>query len=267
MDQMMRHFGLVENPFSLSPDPRYFYMSPYHRSVVAKVDFVVRKKQGLTVIFGDIGTGKTTLARILIDRLKDDHHLVIFVTNPAYRSEMHMLKGISGELGIPPKRSAHAQMAAVKAHLTDLFAKEITPIVIIDEAQLLRGQQFEVLRQFSNFETDDQKLLQLVLVGQSELRSKLRLKRALASRVAVYSNLQALSPPELADLIHFRITVAGGAGDIFTEDAVERVFELSKGIPRECIKLCSVALELALANKSRQVSADMIEAAAPEVQI
>ncbi|MFC1833862.1 ExeA family protein [Thermodesulfobacteriota bacterium] len=240
-------------------------MSPYHKGIIAKVDHVVRRKQGLTVIFGDIGLGKTTLARILMDRLKPDNH-VVFVTNPSYKSEMHMVKALSGEFGIPPKRSLHAQMGALKAHLTDLYSQEIRPVIILDEAQLLKGQQFEVLRQFSNFETHDTKLLQIVLVGQTELRNKLRLKKPLASRIAVYSTLQPLSPYEMADMISFRLTIAGG-NDIFPDEALERLFELSKGVPRDAIKICSVALELALANKQNQVSTEVIEAAAPEVQL
>lgn len=266
MDPMMRHFGLTENPFSISPDPRYFHVSPYHKGIIAKVDHVVKRKQGLTVIFGDIGLGKTTLARILMDRLKQHNH-VVFITNPAFKSEMHMVKALSGEFGIPPKRSLHAQMGAIKAHLADLYSQEISPVIILDESQLLKGQQFEVLRQFSNFETDDTKLLQIVLVGQTELRNKLRLKKALASRIAVYSTLQPLSPYELADMIAFRLTVAGGGDGVFTEEGLERLFELSKGVPRDAIKICSVALELALANKEQQVSTEIIEAATPEVQI
>ena len=266
MDPMMRHFGLTENPFSISPDPRYFYMSPYHKGIIAKVDHVVNRKQGLTCIFGDIGLGKTTLARILMERISANNH-AIFLTNPSYKSEMHMVKAISGEFGIPPKRSLHAQMGAIKARLTDMYAQELSPVIILDEAQLLKGQQFEVLRQFSNFETDDTKLLQIVLVGQTELRNKLRLKKALSSRIAVYSTLQPLSPYEMADMIAFRLTIAGGNSDIFNETSLERLFELSKGVPREAIKICSVAMELTLANKMRQVTTEIIEAAAPEVQL
>ena len=266
MDPMMRHFGLTEDPFSISPDPRYFYMSPYHKGIIAKVDHVVNRRQGLTCIFGDIGLGKTTLARILMERLKSNNH-VIFVTNPSYKSEMHMVKAISGEFGIPPKRSLHAQMGAIKAHLTDMYVQELSPVIILDEAQLLKGQQFEVLRQFSNFETHDTKLLQMVLVGQTELRNKLRLKKALASRIAVYSNLQPFSPYEMADMIAFRLAIAGGNSDIFDDTSLERLYEISKGIPREAIKICSVAMELTLANKARRVTSEIIETAAPEVQI
>ena len=267
MDPMMRYFELTEDPFSISPDPRYFFMSPYHKGIIAKVDHVVNRKQGLTCIFGDIGLGKTTLARILMERLKANNNHVIFLTNPSYKSEMHMVKAISGEFGIPPKRSLHAQMGAIKAHLTDMYAQELSPVIILDEAQLLKGQQFEVLRQFSNFETHDTKLLQMVLVGQTELRNKLRLKKALASRIAVYSNLQPLSPYEMADMIAFRLAIAGGDSDIFNETSLERLFEISKGIPREAIKICSVAMELTLANKTHVVTSEIIETAALEVQL
>ena len=160
MDPLLRHFDLTEHPFSLSPDPRFFYVSPVHKGIIAKTDYVVRRRQGLTVVFGDLGLGKSTLARILMDRLRPDHQ-VTFLTNPNFTSEMHMVKAIGAEFGIGAKRSQHAQLSAIKAYLTDLYSKDQTPVLILDEAQLLKGQQFEVLRQLSNFETNDSKLLQI----------------------------------------------------------------------------------------------------------
>jgi len=266
MDPLLRHFDLTEHPFSLSPDPRFFYIGPVHKGIIAKTDYVVRRRQGLTVIFGDIGLGKTTLARILLDRLREDH-LVTFVTNPNFKSEMHMTKAISAEFGIAAKRSQHAQLMAIKEYLTGLYANEKNPVLILDEAQLLKGQQFEVLRQLSNFETNDTKLLQIVLVGQLELRNKLKLKRALTSRIAVYSSLQPLAPHEMADMIAFRLTVAGGNSGIFSDQAMERIFEHSKGIPREAIKLCAVCMEFGAGKRVKQITPEIVDAAAPEVKL
>lgn len=262
---MLKWFNLAENPFSVSPNPRFCYLSPLHRGIVAKVGYVVEHRQGLTVIYGDIGLGKTTLARVLVEQLSERNH-VVFLTNPSYKSEMHMVKAISSELGIGPKRSLFAQMEAVQGHLVELFAKGQSPVLIIDEAQLMKGRQFEIIRQFSNFETDDTKLIQIVLTGQLELRNKLRLKRALMSRVVINSTLQSFSPDELTEMLLFRLTVAGGNGDnIFQGEALERVYELSKGIPREAIKLSGLSLKLAHLNKQKAITAEIVDMAHREV--
>lgn len=255
---MLKYFNLAENPFSVSPNPRYFYLSNLHRGILAKTDYVVEHRQGLTVIYGDIGTGKTSLARVLVDRLSDKNH-VVFITNPNFKSEMHMVKAICSEFGLGPKRSLFAQMEALQAHLIEMYSEGKSPVVIIDEAQLMKGKQFEIIRQFSNFETDDTKLLQIILTGQLELRNKLRMKKALVSRIVIASTLQSLSPDELADMILFRLTVAGGNGDLFRSEALERVYELSRGIPREAIKLCGLALKLAHLNTQKQITPEIID--------
>ncbi len=261
---MLNFFGLSDNPFSVSPSPRYFYVSPVHRGIIAKIEYVVNHRQGLTVLYGDVGTGKTSLARLLLDRLSESN-LVTFLTNPNFKSEMHMCKAISAEFGLPPKRSLYAQMESLQARLTELYAQDKSPVLIIDEAQLMVGGQFEVIRQITNFETDDTKLLQLILCGQLELRNKLRMKKALMSRVVIGSTLQPFSPDEMAEMILFRVTVAGGDHDLLSSAALERVYQISKGIPREAVKLCGVALKLAHINRERHLTAEMVDAAIQEV--
>jgi general secretion pathway protein A len=260
---MLKYFNLAENPFSVSPNPRYFYLSPIHRGILAKIDYVVDHKQGLTVIYGDIGTGKTSIARVLVDRLSEKNH-VVFITNPNFRSEMHMVKAISAEFGLTPKISLFAQMEELQAHLTEMYAEGKSPVVIIDEAQLMKGKQFEIIRQFSNFETNDTKLLQIIMAGQLELRNKLRLKRALMSRVVITSTLQPLSLDELAEMILFRLTVAGGNGDIFRSESLQKIYEHSGGVPREAIKLCGLALKLAHLNKEKRITAEIVDLAQTE---
>jgi len=261
---MLKYFHLAENPFSVSPNPRYYYLSDLHRRIIAKVDYVVENRQGLTVIYGDVGTGKTSLARLLVDRLAEKNH-VVFITNPDFKSEMHMVKAISSEFGLAPKRSLFAQMEGLQANLVEMYAEGENPVLIIDEAQLLRGKQFEIIRQLSNFETNDTKLLQIILAGQLELRDKLRMKKALMSRIVIASTLQAFSSDEMADMILFRLNVAGGNGNIFISDSLNKVYEHSKGIPREAIKLCGFAMKRAHLNGEKQISAQAIDVTRREV--
>ena len=261
---MLKYFNLAENPFSVSPNPRYFYLSSLHRGILSKVDYIVEHRQGLTVIYGDIGTGKTSLARVIVDRLSEKNH-VVFITNPNFKSEMHMVKAICSEFGIPPKRSLFAQMEALQGNLSEMFATEQSPVLILDEAQLMKGKQFEIIRQFSNFETDDTKLLQIVMTGQLELRNKLRLKKALMSRVVIHSTLQSLSPDEMTDMLLFRITVARGNGDLLPQDSLDRVYAASKGVPRDAIKLCGLALKLTHMNGERFITPEIVEVAQREI--
>jgi general secretion pathway protein A len=261
---MIEFFDLAENPFSVSPNPRYYYLSKIHRGILENVDYVVEHRQGLTVIYGDVGTGKTSLARLLMQRLSARNE-VVFITNPNFKSEMHMLKTICSEFGIAPQRSLFAQMEALQANLIEMYAEGKNPVVIIDEAQLMRGKQFEIVRQLSNFETNDTKLLQIILAGQLELRKKLRMKRALMSRIVVSSTLQTFSPEEMADMLLFRLKVAGGDGNLFASDSFDKVYAYSKGIPREAIKLCGLAMKRAQIKGEPAITGDLIDGTQDEV--
>ena len=256
-EDMLKWFGLTENPFSISPNPRYCFISSLHRGILAKIDYVVDHKQGLTVVYGDVGTGKTTLARLLVDRLAERHH-VVFITNPNFKSEMHTVKSIAHEFGLPGRLSQQQQMEELQARLVQYYADDISPVLILDEAQLLQKRQFEVIRQLNNFETNDAKLLQIVMLGQLELRKKLAARKALLSRVVIASTLQALSLDDLSDLLLFRVSVAGGNGDMFPPESLEKIYEASGGIPREAVKICRLALKIAHMSQVKTITPDLV---------
>ena len=261
---MLKFFNLSEHPFSITPNARFFHVSASHRAIIQKIDYVVNYKQGLTVVYGDIGAGKTSLAKILYDRYSEKN-TVKYIKTPRWISEFAMMKGICAEFGIDHKRSLQAQMVAFQNKLLDLYDHGTNTILILDEAQFLKGQQYEALREINNYETETEKLLQVILTGQMELRNKLRLKRALLSRVILTSSLSSLTLDEMVDMVKFRIKQAGGEPDIFSDDALVKIYDLSKGLPRDAVKLCGVSMELAYANNQRLIGREIVEATSGEI--
>ncbi len=258
--------GLMEPPFSLSPDPRYFYMSLQHKATLAKATYAIEQRQGISVIFGDVGAGKTTIARRLYQIYRDQpNYETAYLPTPLYPSEFQFLKGICAEFGIQPKRSKLGQLAAFEKFLITLYRKERNMLLIIDEAQILIGQQFELLRQLLNFETNTQKLIQVVLLGQNELRNKLRLKRALSSRLATRSTIEPLHFEDTHAMINFRVMVAGRQEPLFTDEAIRRIYEYSHGMPRDICVIGLNALPLALLSRVNTIDADIVEQAVKEM--
>jgi general secretion pathway protein A len=259
--------GLIEPPFSLSPDPRYFYVSLQHKATLAKVTYATEQKQGLSVIYGDVGVGKTTIARRLyqVYRDRNDFHTA-YIPTPLFPSDFQFLKSICAEFGLNPKRSKLLQLAAFEEFLIDVYEQGKSVLLIIDEAQGLVGPQFELIRQLLNFETNTQKLLQIVLIGQNELRNKLRLKRALASRVATKSTLEPLHFEDTRSMINFRVMVAGRQEPLFTDAALTRIYHFSRGMPREICVVGLNILPVALLNHVPVVDESLVDQVIEELQ-
>jgi general secretion pathway protein A len=259
--------GLIEPPFSLSPDPRYFYVSLQHKATLAKATYAIEQRQGLSVIFGDVGVGKTTIARRLYQVYRDraDYHTA-YIPTPLYPSDFQFLKNICAEFGLNPKRSKLQQLAHFEEFLIKAYKGDRTVLLIIDEAQGLIGPQFELIRQLLNFETNTQKLIQIVLIGQNELRNKLRLKRALASRVATRSTLEPLHFEDTRSMINFRVMVAGRQDPMFTETALVRIYNYSRGMPRDICVIGLNILPIALLNKAAIVDEPLVEQVIEELR-
>jgi general secretion pathway protein A len=189
------------------------------------------------------------------------------MVNPQFPSQMQFLKAVCLEFGLDTKRSKLEQMGELQRFLVDRFKADQNVVLAIDEAQLLVGQQFELIRQFLNFETNTTKLITVVLAGQPELRNKLRLKRALASRIAVNSTLDALTYEDTRELIRFRLMVAGYKSEAFSDETCKAIYDRTLGVPREVVKTCGLALELARINGLTVVPEDLIGMARSQVTV
>ena len=234
------------NAFSLSPNPRLLYQTDNIKSSLHKLLYVVRERQGLTAILGEPGLGKSSLMRMLhMELTSEPQYEVAFIVNPNFTRDFAFLKAICSEFGISAKRSMLAQEAALQTRLVELMAENKNPVLLIDEAQRLSGSQLEVARTLLNFETNDQKLIQVVLAAQLELRDKLKdkLKKALRSRIFLPSILSPLTLTEAIEMIDYRCKQAD-VKNPFNRDFVKELFNESGGNPRELLKLCAAAFQM-----------------------
>src|SRR3954447_24386656 len=251
----LTYFNLKEEPFNTTANPRFFFLSPIHSIALGKTEFTVDAKKGLTIVFGDTGTGKSTLARLLHQKFLDKGYISVLLTNPNYPTTNSLLRTIIQEFQLPKSSKAFKENLDIfKNYLFEQAVEQgKTIVLIIDEAQTLRIPLLELLRQIINYETNDMKLLQLVLFSQEQLRSKLThpMARNFRSRIALASTLEAMGKTEHASMIDFRWRVASGNQQHpFTPEALEAIYIYSKGMPREaCIIADNSLLATYLADK------------------
>ncbi len=267
------YFGFAEKPFSLTPDPKYLYKSRSHASAFELLQYAIRRREGFIVITGDIGTGKTTLCRALLETI-DRKVFTALVLNP-FLSEDDLLKLILQDFGVVSREQVkQGRLAGVsKQELIDTlydFLLALLPIrssavLIIDEAQNLPLQVLEQLRILSNLETDKEKLLQILLVGQMELKAQLRSPqlRQLDQRISIRYELKPLTRDETAAYIMHRLLVAGASATLtFMPKALDAIYRLSGGVPRLVNLVCDRTLLGAFAARSNTITRDVVLKAA-----
>ena len=264
----LKHFGLKEEPFSTVPSPRYFFLTAVHSTALEKTAYVVQAKKGLCVVFGDTGTGKSSLARLLHQKFLDQDFYSSLLINPNYPTPYSLLRTIAQELGIPMHKSFKGMLDLTKEHIWRMaVTEEKTVVLIIDEAQTLRRPLIELLRQLINYETNTTKLLQLVLFAQDELRDTLARPqlRNFKSRIVMASTLEPLSEAEVGSMIAFRWGVAsGGAEHPFTADAVRALYENGHGMPRETNILADNSLLVAFMQQKTTIDGDIVNGVAED---
>lgn len=260
-------FGFREKPFNLTPDPRFLYLSPNHTEAFAHLEFGLKQRGGFVVVTGEVGTGKTTLCRYFLERLDEDT-VSAFILYPAL-SAKELLESICDDLGIRTSGATSKQLVdALHSFLLDSRAAGKNIVVVIDEAQNLSPDVLEQIRLISNLETSTEKLIQLVLIGQSELTAMLGHEslRQLAQRVTARYHLSPLSRAETGEYVRHRIEIAGGTGKVtFTARALREVHRFSNGIPRLINLVCDRALLAGFVLTCREIDARLVKRAVNEL--
>ena len=262
-------FGLKQAPFSIAPDPHYLFMSERHREALAHLLYGLDGGGGFVLLTGEIGAGKTTVCRCFLEQVPA-HCQVAYIFNPKL-SVLELLRTVCDEFHVEVPASARTvkdYVDPLNTFLLGLHATGRNAVLIIDEAQNLSADVLEQLRLLTNLETNERKLLQIILIGQPELRSMLARPELeqLAQRVIARFHLEALSEPETGQYIQHRLKVAGLGGPVpFTPAAVRRIHQITRGVPRRINLLCDRAMLGAYATGSRVIGPDIVTQAAREV--
>jgi len=262
-----QYFNLKQQPFSIAPDPRYLFMSERHREALAHLLYGVGSGGGFVLLTGEIGAGKTTVCRCFMEQIPADCRLA-YIFNPKLTVE-ELLQTVCDEFGVAPEgASVKSYVDAVNSYLLESHAAGLNNVLVIDEAQNLSADVLEQLRLLTNLETSERKLLQIILIGQPELRQMLARPELeqLAQRVIARYHLGPLSEAEVGSYIQHRLAVAGaGAVELFPRGLLRRIHQLSKGVPRRINLLCDRALLGAYVENRAQVNATILRRAAEEV--
>ncbi len=261
-------YGLKESPFNITPDSRFLFLSRQHEEALASLMYGIEQRKGFIVITGEIGAGKTTLCRTLLKKLDSEQIRIALVFNPLL-TEIELLRAINQELGIECQYNSKKDLIdELNEFLLGEISRGHNVVVVIDEAQNLTPALLEQLRLLSNLETETEKLLQIVLIGQPELQDILELPQLqqLNQRVAVRYHLEPLSQEEIIKYIRHRLSVAGAEIDIqFTDDALDKIYEYSGGVPRKINVLCDRALLIGFVHSTHEIDRSIIEQSIEEV--
>ena len=265
--------GFEKEPFSTSPDPEFLYLSQGHQATMTNVLIELRLRRGLSVVLGDVGTGKTTLSRKLIQALRERGDFIVhYVLDPCFENEYEFLYSLVrnfsihvGPFGGTNPDSGRASVLELKEAVEKFLYEQTvignkTVVLIVDEAQKLNEASMEMLRVILNYETNDTKLLQLVLFGQLELHSKITQIPNFMDRISFKYTLNPLSLSETREMIQFRILQGNYCSNarLFQDDAIEMIHKISQGYPRKITMLCHRALKQLVMKRKWAVDEEIV---------
>ena len=252
-------YGLRERPFQIVPSPNYLYKSEKHQNALTYLEYGLTENVGFILLTGEVGSGKTTLVQYILSQLGENTvTAVIFNTN---LSAGELLRMILTQFELKPGDDKTDNLNALNEFLIDMYGSGKQALLIIDEAQNLTPDAIEEVRMLSNLQSDNHTLLQIVIVGQPELKAKLEhpSMRQVAQRIAVRYHLTGLNREDTGRYISYRLKTAGGRPDLFTEAAVDLIYDVSKGIPRSINLACQAALVYGFAEEAQTISQDIVK--------
>lgn len=266
-----QYFNLQHNPFTTSPDPTYFYLAPSHAESVAKCEYAIRNKSGLAVVYGDVGMGKTTILNMLRKRFDREEFTIAVLNYTNQTSDTALLKAIAGEFGLKSQRTKQGTFDQLQEFLAKEVVEGRTPLLLVDEAQELSNSlrpdrdMLGMIKMLTNMMLENERLIQIILFGQLELIPLLKQRRELMSRVAQFGVLSPLTQEDARAMMEHRWKTAGGTSPLpFDAEAFEIIYQHTKGLPRDIVKVSNSALTHAFANRQETATAESARYAVEE---
>ena len=268
IDMYLEFYDLKEKPFSVTSDPNFLYLSRKHREAISHMQYGIEERMGFLEITGEIGTGKTTVSKALLNTL-DEHTKTAFILN-SNLSEIQLLEAIVTDFGIKLKnKNKITMLSELNKFLLEQLRCNNNTVLIIDEAQNLKPSLLEQVRLLSNLETEKEKLLQIILVGQPELKEKLASRELaqLRQRIAIRYHILPLDRDETKAYISHRLSIAGSNGNkFFTEGAIDEIYRFSNGVPRLINIVCDKALLAGFVANKKTIDKATIKKCSKEIE-
>jgi general secretion pathway protein A len=264
MPDYLNYFGLKQPPFSMTPDPTFAFATREHEQALLKMAFYTDERQGLFLLMGEIGTGKTTISKLAVDNWTSqrDKYTVGQVSDPSPPSPAAFLRLVLASFMQPVLRNLLDLKAALRVFLLEEYRAGRTVVLVLDEAQTIHPKNIDTIQAMSNEQTQTHKLLQIVLLAQPNFKNKLQQKPALRSRIAGGHTLDGLTPQDSIGLLHHRVAVAGGDFDkLFVPSTHRTLYAATHGVPRDLCILSNAALVAAFSAGSRKVDDEILESA------
>lgn len=262
------YFNLKSNPFGITPDPKFLYLSIAHSTAIEWMKMAVEQRE-FGLITGEVGSGKTLLSRYLIDSLSEENYKICWIVNSNVTASQFLKEIYTQLFEEEAPRMRNDIVKKLQEGLTDLYMKNIFPVVFIDEAQVISGKKvFEELRMLCNYQTDEQNLISVIMIGQPELAAKLKNKayRAFLQRIRYTVTLNPLSEEETGEYLQHRLSICGANGkEIFKKEAVKLIHQLTNGYPRPINHLASFSMMEAMSGESHVITEENVKSAAKSV--
>jgi general secretion pathway protein A len=254
----LEFWGLKKFPFENTPDPEFMYYSSEHEEALIRMIYTVRRNKGAILLSGEIGCGKTMLSRVFVQQLPDTEYDVGLMTNPSLEP-IDFLREAVHQLGLNSQTNSKPELLGIlNNRMLENRKKNRSMVLIIDEAQLILRETFEEIRLLLNFQLNDCYLLNLIFIGQPELRQIIRAYKQLDQRIAIRYHLNPLNLADMARYIVFRLDKAGRSDNMFTAAAMEEIYNYSEGIPRKINNICDLALLVGFTSKSEEIDEGVI---------